>query len=376
MDYAKLFDSKIDPESVKAWRAQGKKAVGYICCHIPVEIMQALDIMPVRLRATDCTESPDADAWMSTISCSFARGMLQYWMNGVYELDGLVTSDGCMMAARAFDNAEYQDVKINKQGKFFKQIGAPRMTKGDISKQYYVNELKDLIEGLEKLTGNKLTDEKLKAAIAKENEVRGLVREVYALRKAEHPVINGEDCLKITLAHCDYPADEYIAMLKAFLADAKNRAPVEGARARLMLIGSALDNPGYIKVIEDKGGLFVTDSLCYGYRPFAEDMQVDDADVLGSVADYYLTRILCPRMLDNRIRLQKMIVDTCKEYNVEGVIYEKMQYCECWGGESLYLEPDLKEIGVPMLQVEREEHLANAGQLAIRAEAFVEMIEK
>ena len=53
-----------------------------------------------------------------------------------------------------------------------------------------------------------------------------------------------------------------------------------------------------------------------------------------------------------------------------------MQYCECWGGESLYLEPDLKAIGVPMLIVEREEHLANAGQLAIRAEAFIEMIEK
>ena len=36
----------------------------------------------------------------------------------------------------------------------------------------------------------------------------------------------------------------------------------------------------------------------------------------------------------------------------------------------------LKAVGVPMLQVEREEQMANAGQLAIRAEAFVEMIEK
>ena len=80
--------------------------------------------------------------------------------------------------------------------------------------------------------------------------------------------------------------------------------------------------------------------------------------------------------MDNRVKLQKSIVDTCKEYGVEGVLYQKMQYCECWGGESLYLEPDLKAIGVPMLIVEREEHLANAGQLAIRAEAFIEMIEK
>ncbi len=375
MDYQKLFESGVNQEAVKAWRAKGKKAIGFICCHVPVEIMDALDIMAVRLRATDCTESPDADTWMSTFSCSHARGMLQYWMNGTYELDGLVTSDGCMMAARCFDNAEYQDINVTKAGKFFKQIGAPRMYKtNSLAVDYYVEEIKDLVAGLEKFSGNKLTDEKLKATIDKHNEVRRLIRELYALRKADKPVINGEDMLKVTLSYCDYPVEEYIEMLKAFLADVKKRAPIDTGRARLMIIGSALDNPSYLKIIEDKGGLFVNDALCHGSRPFAHDLEIE-GDLVTSVARYYLERILCPRMMDNRIELQKMIVDACKEYKVDGVVYEKMQYCECWGGESLYLEPDLKAIGIPMLQVEREEHLANAGQLAIRAEAFIEMIE-
>ncbi len=373
MDYQKLFETGINQESVKAWRAQGKKALGVLCCHVPEEILYALDILPVRLRATNCIESPDADTWMSNISCSYARGMLQYWMDGTYDLDGIVTSDGCMMAARCFDNAEFTN-KV--EGKYFKEVGAPRLVKGQMSRDYYLDELGHMIEDLEKFTGNKLTDENLKTAAAKCNEARALVRQVYELRKADAPVINGEDCLKLTLAYCDYPVDEYIEMVKAFLADAKNRKPVEGARARLMVIGSALDNPGYLKIIEEKGGLIVHDSLCYGYKPFAENLEIDDSKVLSSIADYYLDRILCPRMLDNRVRLQKSIVDTCKEFKVDGVIYEKMQYCECWGGESMYLEPDLKEIGVPMLQLEREEHLANAGQLGIRAEAFVEMIEK
>lgn len=376
MSYQKLFESGINQESVKAWRAQGKKALGVICCHVPVEILHAMDILPVRLRATGCVESPDADTWMSTFSCSYARGMLQYWMNGTYELDGIVTTDGCMMAARCFDNAEYQDVKIQKRNdRYYHEVGAPRMYKGELEREYYLAELRDLIKGLEEFSGNKLTDENLKASIAKYNEVRGLIRQVYELRKAEHPVISGEDCLKLTMAYGDYPVEEYAEMLKEFLADAGNRAPITDARARLMIIGSALDNPGYLKVIEEKGGLFVADALCYGSRPFNYDLEVK-GDVLDSIGDYYLERIVCPRMLDNRVRLQKMIVDTCKELKVDGVVYQKMQYCECWGGESMYLEPDLKAIGVPMLIVEREEHLANAGQLAIRAEAFVEMIEK
>lgn len=374
MDYQKLFQKDITSDSVKAWKAQGKKALGVLCCHVPVEIFYALDIMPVRLRATGVEESPDGDTWMSQFSCSYARGMLQNWMTGTYaDLDGIIATDGCMMPTRMFDNAKYQD-KENGGSKLFFQFGAPRLS-GKIEMEYYIKELKDLIKVLEDFSGNKLTDEKLKAAIAKENEVRTLIQQVYELRKADKPVISGEDMLKLTMAASNTQVDEYIEMLKAFLADAKNRKPVESGRVRLMLIGSALDNPDYIKVIEDKGGLIVHDALCYGSRPFNNLMEVDEKDVLNSIATYYLTRLACPRMLDNRVALQKWIVDTCKAWNVEGVVYEKMQYCECWGGESLYLEPDLKAIGIPMLILEREEHISNAGQLGIRAEAFVEMIE-
>jgi benzoyl-CoA reductase/2-hydroxyglutaryl-CoA dehydratase subunit BcrC/BadD/HgdB len=81
-------------------------------------------------------------------------------------------------------------------------------------------------------------------------------------------------------------------------------------------------------------------------------------------------------MIDNRDALHELIVSRAKEYKVDGLIYEKMQNCECWGGENTYLEPALKEAGVPILYLEREEKLANLGQLEIRAEAFVEMVEK
>jgi benzoyl-CoA reductase/2-hydroxyglutaryl-CoA dehydratase subunit BcrC/BadD/HgdB len=143
-----------------------------------------------------------------------------------------------------------------------------------------------------------------------------------------------------------------------------------------MMIGSALDNPEYLKVIEDKGGLIVADALCFGSRPFVGDCKVDDGDVLGSLAHFYLDRLVCPRMMSNRVELHEYIINTAKEYKCDGVIYEKMQYCECWGGESVLLEDELKAEGIPILTVEREEQLANAGQLAIRAEAFIEMIEK
>ena len=82
MSYQELFDTAITDKYVKAWQAQGKKALGYVCCHIPEELFYAADILPVRLRATGCVDSSDAEAWMSSFSCSFARSILEYLMTG------------------------------------------------------------------------------------------------------------------------------------------------------------------------------------------------------------------------------------------------------------------------------------------------------
>ncbi len=374
MDYQKLFDSDVSKKAAQAWRAQGKKALGVICCHVPEEIFYAADILPVRMRATNCVDSSEAETWMSSFSCSFAKSILQYWLDGTYELDGFVASDGCMMASRIYDNAKHINEKGDKS-KFIMQIGAPRLA-SPRTIPFFRAELTDLVESLEKLTGNKITDEKLKAAAAKCNEARALVNQVYELRKEKNPVISGEDTLKLTLSATNMPVDEYIELLKAFLADAKNRAPITDARARLMVIGSALDNPDYLKVIEDKGGLIVMDALCYGNRGFGEPLVINDNDVLGSIAAYYLERLVCPRMMDKHEELHDFIIKSARDYNVDGIIYQRMQNCEVWGGESVLLDQKLKDVGIPLLTVEREEQMANAGQLSIRAEAFIEMIEK
>lgn len=368
------FDTSISVDAARRWRLQGKKALGVICCFVPPEIFLAADVLPVRLRATGCTDTCDADAWLSNFSCSFARGILQNLLDNKYDLDGVVASDGCMMASRIYDNAAYINQKRG-DGKFFMQIAAPRMCTPR-TVEYYKGELSDLIENLENFTGYKVTDKKLKAAVETYNEARGLIRQVYELRKAENPVISGEEALKITMAYADMPIGEYIKLLRFFIEDINKRKPVEGKCARLMLIGSALDDPEYIKVIENKGGLVVNDMLCFGGRAFGNELGIDDNDVLGSIASYYLSRLVCPRMIDNRAYLHDLIIKEAKDFGVQGIIYEKMQNCECWGGESVLLNGKLKEAGIPLLTVEREEQMTSNEQLGIRAEAFIEMIAK
>ena len=374
MNYEKLFDPKISMDSVHEWRASGKKAMGVGCCHVPHEIIYAADVLPLRLRATDCSDYSAAEVYMSSFSCSFIKSVLQYMMDEVYTLDGIVVTDGCMQAVRLFDNYQWFCKSIGREQTIL-EVGAPRMvTKTTL--EYYKQECEILAAEVEKMAGTKITQEKLLRAVDTYNTIRRLIKQVLELQKADNPVITGAEALSIMLASTNCAPDEYIELLEAFLADAGNRKPVEGYRARLMLIGSALDNPGYVAAIENKGGLVVCDTLCFGSLGFGDELVVDKDDVYGSIAKYYLSRVVCPRMIDNRDTLHNMILDRAKEYRVNGLIYQKMQNCECWGGENVFLEDELKAAGIPLLNLEREEKLANLGQLEIRAEAFIEMIEE
>lgn len=355
----------------RRWKESGKKVMGVYCCHLPEEILYAADILPYRLKGTNCKDSSQAESYMSALSCSFARACLEGLLDGSMDfLDGIVGSDGCLMMQRVFDN-----IKATEPGRMlYHQFTAPR-TQTKRAQEFYRMEIEELKNMAEKLSGVTITPERLRHAIEVYNESRRLIRQLYELRKAEGPVVTGAECLKITLCASSMPKEEFNKKLAAFLEEVKEREPISDYSSRLMLIGSALDEPDYLDIFEEKGGLFVTDMQCFGSRYLWEPIDLNRDDLLTSLAETYLTRPVCPRMCDLHHAFRDQVLDMAREYNVEGMVYVRMKNCDMWGGESLFLDQKIKDAGLPLLVLEREEITTNAGQVAIRAEAFLEMIE-
>ena len=62
---------------INSWKNEGKKVLGYFCSYIPEEIIYAADILPIRVRARKCTDTPMADAYLSPTMCSYTRCCLE-----------------------------------------------------------------------------------------------------------------------------------------------------------------------------------------------------------------------------------------------------------------------------------------------------------
>jgi benzoyl-CoA reductase subunit C len=169
----------------------------------------------------------------------------------------------------------------------------------------------------------------------------------------------------------------YNHLLKELLDEISQAEGKTDYRARLMITGGILDNPEYIKVIEDVGGLVVTDSLCFGSRTMWKDVDERESDPMAALARYYVAdRPSCPRMFGEQPRGSEFVRDMVREFRVDGVIGERLIFCDQWLVEHFMQGKDFEEAGIPFLELDREYVLSGMGQLRTRVQAFLEIMGK
>lgn len=87
------------------WKKSGKKVVGYVCSYLPVELLLAAGILPIRITGRGASDTSQADSPLSRFNCSFVRCCLEHGLRGAYDfIDGMVWVNGCDHIRRCYDN--------------------------------------------------------------------------------------------------------------------------------------------------------------------------------------------------------------------------------------------------------------------------------
>ena len=366
-EFSDAAETLVNPV-LQHWKDQGGKVIGYFCSTVPEEIITAAGLTPFRMRATGSTGTGESDAFYSSINCSFPRHCFNQVLTGDFKfLDGIVCVNSCDHVRRIYDNW-----KRFVPTDFIEMMSLPRKT-GPDQVGWYTEELAMLKDKVGKHFGVEITDDRLWKAIKLHNETRRLQKKLYELRKQEKPPITGAETLAVMVAGTAMPKEQYNEKLRELLDELSGTEGPGGHRARLLIVGGILDDPAYIKVIEDQGGLVVTDSTCFGSRLMWVEVDENASDPISALAQYYLTdRPSCPRMYGEHDNRAQYVIDMCREFNCDGVIGERLIFCDSWLVEHYMLGQDLKAAGIPMLKLDREYLTSGIGQLRTRVQAFLE----
>jgi len=347
-------------------KAAGNRIIGTTCSYIPRPLVSVKGLTPVRLRAPGVAGTPMADTYLSSVLCPYTRSLLELALDGSLDvLDGWVFTASCDHLRRLCDNLEYL---VNPP--FVHMLDLPHKT-GDEALAWYVEELEGLAGALAARFGVDTSRPALAAAIREQNEYLARVRRIGDLRRREYPPISGTDFHRILVAGETAPRDRLAGPLRELGETLERAEGIRDFRARVLVVGSQLDDPGYIRLLESMGALVVADRFCLGSIPGLEPIP-EQGDPLQALAAHTLRKTACPRMMEAFPQRVRTILDAAGSHRVDGVVLEVMKFCDVWGVEASPLAAALREAGLPVLRLEREYALSGEGQVRTRVQAFLE----
>ena len=247
--------------------------------------MTAAGLLPVRIRATGSRGTELSDAYMSSISCSFCRHCINLALRG--SMTFLMGLFGSAVATTSAALTIYGSASSRPLSPL--SFSLPRKV-GEEQVEWYRDELANYRQSLGRHFDVEITDERLREAIKLHNK-RGASRgSSMTSEKGKKPAITGAEALAVIVAGTAMPKERYNQLLRELLDEISMLDGIADYRARLMIMDSILDDPAYVKVIEDLGGLVVADSLCFGTRILWKDVD-EQADPLTALARNHIQSV-------------------------------------------------------------------------------------
>lgn len=366
---------------VQQAKSEGKLCLAYTCYHIPEVLLNLDNCFSTRLRAPRTGSMDIATYYMSSYLCGYSKALVERGIEGGYNhLNALIGSETCSEMNRCYEHFELLNLVNND--KFFVAIpDAPFKIMPHTVKHMKQQLQTKVLDKLHEVYGVDISEDAMRKAVEEHNEVCRLITEIGEYRKEDNPRITGYEFHILNLVTYVCPKYLIIDKLRETAEELKTRVPDEkkNFRAKIVVVGSEIDDPDFIKLMEESGARVVADRFCFGSLPGREKIHLsENGDVLEDIVLHYMKTSQCPRfMSQEKVHGRKEYVkQLVEEYHAEGVIYEQLKFCEYWGYErALASHIITNDYGIPSVTVDRQYTASASGQLRTRVQAFVESLE-
>jgi len=371
--------SRTRPETLKKQKEKGIKLVGYVGRFVPEELINASGAMPYLMCRGGEPEPPDAVIpYMLRFMSPYARAQIGYHILGmdpvVPMLDLIVLQSTDCHESRLADLFEYFKLPTAR-------LGVPPDWDKSISQEYYYKGLARLREKLEGLTGNKISDGKLKESIESVNKIRGLFKKINLLRKQQPPPIGGDDFIRLNhySFYCD-PEELIGKLTDLYLQLQEVKSPFPKEAPRILLAGHVVSVGDYVvpRLIETSGGVVVTEFLDEGMRQCEWSVKTE-GDLMRNLGEGYFLEGTPPSIFqpawEKRVEYIKKLV---RDFDIDGVIWYQLSFEEIYDMECPIVSKAMEEMKMPFLKLESSYEYAREamGPLTTRVESFIESIRQ
>jgi len=373
MGYFYNFARSLYTGYLDSLKNSGKKIVGVFCNFVPEELIFAAGAFPLRLCSGFGSTVQRAEQIMPANFCPMIKSSYGQMLEDAAPFRA---SDVIVLPTTCDGKKKLGELMSDYKPTWVLEV--PHTNETTHARALWLSSVNTFKKEIQKLTGRKITAKSLRQSIELCNRKRAAVRRLYDVRKRQMVPIWGRDVMLVTnMSSFDEPV-RYIAQVEELCNELEAKQTSVSNGQRLLLTGSPIMFPALkiAMVLEDSGGIIVTDDICTGAKTFHDPVMPAHwtmDDMLVALADKYLMNT-CPCFTPNAARLIRL-QQLAQEYRVQGMIYYILQACHTYNIEAHNIQKAFKAMGIPVLKIETDYGEQDVGQLKVRMEAFGEMLQ-
>ena len=369
---ARLTQVARDPRAyIEWWRAEHpeKMVLGILPMNFPREIAHAAGALPVIVQ-DDQQPITEGRALLAEFYCGYTRNLADQAATGRLDIyDAVFTADHCIQLIGAADVVRAlqpeKQVFLGMLNTSMNDSWAPRRVDETVIKIH---------KELEKVTGQRITDEAIRDSISAYNSGRRLIRRLLDQRSSGDGTVGPVQLQDFVISSMVMDPVEFHDLLTAALPALTSMQRDD--RVRVHLSGHLCHAPRreLLEVIEDSGSLIVDDDLYHGRRYVSTDVDetIDPLDALGRWYAERNVNVPCPTRVQQDADWDEYLIDAVRNNGAEAVIHLVPKFCE---PHMLYY-PELRKAldaeKIPQLQIETEHEGIPLESFRTRVEGLVE----
>lgn len=385
MNLMPLMDDGFDGEPAKrvlnymrAQKARGRPIVGIYCGYAPVELIQAMGIVPAVLCAFSNVPIASAETVLPANLCPLIKSSYGFILEGTCPFfalsEAVIAETTCDGKKKMFElAAEVKPMHV---------MDLPQLPDEAEALENWTVMIRKLQRFLEDTFDRKASDQDIETAIQKTNRKNSLMRKFYEFARIHPPVINWQEMYDVGFLALPATAEDMDPVLEMVLARLENRV-AQGLHygaadsPRVLVTGCPVggDALKVFKIIEASGGLVVAPDACTGAKAFMGEIVENSPDPVKALARRYL-EIPCACMTPNQRRLSALS-DMIHRFRPDAVVDFVLTACHSYNVESYKISRHVNDHhGLPYLKIESDYSDNDEGQIRTRIEALFEMVMK
>jgi len=358
-------------------RETGTKVCGVYCIFAPVELIHAAGAVPAGLCGKQETPIPSAEEALPANLCPLIKSSYGYavtetcpFFNAADFIVGETTCDG-----------KKKMFELMGRIKPLHLMHLPYTAAEPAGFDFWYAEIKRFKTFLEEQTGQTVYDRELKTQIRIYNRIRKAFQRLLELNLPGRNPVGGMALLP-AMESKGFIMDPgaYLEKVERFAADLEasgKQLEDHTGKPRILLTGTPLGKGSekVLRLIEKAGAVVVCMENCTGIKGMYNLVDENTQDPLAAVARRYLeTPCSCMTPNTGRIRL---IGELARQFDIHGVVDLSWQCCLTYQIEAESVETSVTEdLEIPYIHIATDYSTSDTGQLSVRIEAFIELLDR